>query len=236
MNRTSLLILMVMALPLSATAQQSPAERIEAMLPADVATEILGHIEAAEARGLPGTALSNAALESLAKGRIGEETLASVVSIRSDLGRARAALDDAGRAPGEGEVEAAAAAMRMGVNGGAVSALASSQPSGRSMAVPMLVLGSLTDRGLPSDEALAAVRDGMAAHAHDADLLRSFEGVGRDPGRTLGPDMRGLALARGFAGFDLPVSGISVPVRPGPSAPVDGPPSGRPTPEGPGGL
>lgn len=235
MNRTNLLILMAMALPLSATAQQSPAERIEATLPADIATEILGHIEAAEARGLPGTALSNAALESLTKGRGGEETLASVVSIRSDLGRARAALDDAGRAPREGEVEAAAAAMRMGVDGGAVSTLANSQPSGRSMAVPMLVLGSLTDRGLPSDEALTAVRDGIAAHAHDADLLRSFEGVGRDLGRTLGPDMSGLALARGFAGFDLPVSGINVPVRPEATAPVDGPPSGRPTPEGPGG-
>ena len=68
------------------------------------------------------------------------------------------------------EIEAGAEAMRKGVEGGSVSLLAKSAPSGRSLAVPLFVIGSLTDRGLTSDEALQRVLTRLQARASDADL------------------------------------------------------------------
>jgi hypothetical protein len=53
-----------------------------------------------------------------------------------------------------------------------VSALAKSAPSGRSLAVPLFVIGGLIDRGLPSDDALKRVSERLQARASDADLER----------------------------------------------------------------
>ena len=128
------------------------------------------------------------------------------------MGRAQDALQAAGRAPAEGEVEAATAAMRMGVDGEAISELARSQPSGRTLAVPLLVMGGLAERGLPSDQALAAVRDRLSAGAGDAGLLSDFPQVGRDLGQGMRPEQRGHALAVGLAGVRVPDSGVTVPV------------------------
>jgi hypothetical protein len=60
--------------------------------------------------------------------------------------------------------------MRKGVDGALVSRLAKDAPSGRSLAVPLFVIGSLTDRGLPSDQALQRVLTRLQARASDADL------------------------------------------------------------------
>jgi hypothetical protein len=83
--------------------------------------------------------------------------------------------------------------MREGADGSAVAALAKSAPSGRSLAVPLYVLGSLTSRVLPSDQALARVRDRLAAGASDSDLeslpAQAQNGLGTGgtpPGRGLG--------------------------------------------------
>jgi hypothetical protein len=91
--------------------------------------------------------------------------------LESDLSLAEQSLR-AGRVgePTKDEVTAAAEALHRGVSGADVSQLASSAPSGRSLAVPLLVISSLMDRGLPADEALARVASRLTARVTDRDL------------------------------------------------------------------
>jgi hypothetical protein len=161
--------------------------------------------------------MASLALEGVAKGRAPQEILSAVETLATDLGRAMSALEAGGRTPARGEVEAAAAAMRMGIDGESISELARSQPSGRTLAVPMLVMAGLAERGLPSADALARVAERMAAVPGDADLLGGFPEIGRGFGQGMMPGQLGPALAGGLAGFQVPVAGVNVPV---------GPPSG----------
>ena len=62
--------------------------------------------------------------------------------------------------------------MRKGVDGASVAMLAKSAPRDRSLAVPLFVIGSLTDRGLPLDQALQQVLTRLNARSSDADLER----------------------------------------------------------------
>ncbi len=86
-------------------------------------------------------------------------------------------------------------------------------------------MGGLAERGLPSDQALAAVRDRLAARADDAALLGAFPEVGQGLAQGMRPDQVGPALAGGLAGFQVPVSGVTVPV--GPQNENAGRPGGR---------
>jgi len=76
-----------------------------------------------------------------------------------------------GRAEGA-EIEAGAEALRLGVQGAQVSALAREAPADRSLAVPLYVVGSLIDRGLPADAALERVQRRLLSRASDVDLER----------------------------------------------------------------
>lgn len=218
-------ILMLALLPAPVVGQQNAVERLTEVLPSDVAEQVLASIQEAQSRALPAQALANLALEGVAKGRSAEEVLAAVALLVGDMGRAQEALLAAGHEPAEGEIEAATAAIRMGVDATSVSGLAMSGPSGRSLAVPLLVMGELTARGLASDDALMAVRDRLVARADDASLLGAFPGVGEGLGQGLHPDQVGTALAGGLAGFQVPVAGVSVPV--GPQTDHGGRPEGR---------
>ena len=233
MLKRSVYILLVTALlPAGLAGQEDPVERLAEVLPADVAEQVMEQVEAARARALPDQAVANLALEGVAKGRSGEEVLTAVEALVGDLTVAQDALSAAGRSPEAGEVEAAAAAMRMGVDGTAISELARSQPSGRSLAVPILVMGSLIDRGLPSDEALAQVAARLGEQADDAALVSDMAAMGRGMAQGGMPAQLGPALASGLAGFQVPVAGINVPVGPPENIP------GRPgdLPRGPGSV
>jgi hypothetical protein len=226
------LVLAAAFVPSMALAQQDPVERLAEVLPESVRARVIARVEEARARQLPEQAMANLALEGVAKGRSAEEVLAAVELLVAEMGRAQEALQAAGRPPVQGDIEAATAAMRMGVEASAVSELARSGPSGRSLAVPLLVIGTLADRGLPSDDALAAVRERLEARADDAELLRAFPEVAQ--GLGMRPDQVGTAHASGKAGFQLPVSGVTVPVGP-PAEPGPGagrPPEGRGRPDG----
>jgi hypothetical protein len=97
--------------------------------------------------------------------------------------------------------------MRKGVDGAKVSALAKSAPSGRSLAVPLYVIGSLVDRGLPSDDALARVEQKLKARASDHDLEQmptelppqAVTGQGNKPAET-GRDLAGTKRPGSAAG------------------------------------
>jgi hypothetical protein len=213
MKRT--LILMALALmPGAAATQEAALERLQAVLPAELAEQVSERIDVATSSDLPAHPLASLALEGVTKGRSGPEVLAAVDVLLEQLGQARAALQAGGQVPTDGEVEAATVALRMGVDGAAVAEMARLAPSGRSLTVPLMVLGGLAERGLPSDQALAAVRDRMAAGVDDAGLVNDLRDNGMGLGRSTRPAHAGPGANGAHAGFHVPVGGIMVPLGP----------------------
>ena len=175
--RTLVLLSLATALVVQPSRAQIPAKdpstRLGEVLPADVAQRVLARIADARARQLPAQALENRALKFAAKGVDPKDIERSVNEQAQRMESARSALASGrGSTPAADEIEAGAEAMRKGVDGASVSRLAKNAPSGRSLAVPLFVIGSLTDRGLPSDQALERVLTRLQARASDADLER----------------------------------------------------------------
>ncbi|HEX6535164.1 MAG TPA: hypothetical protein VF041_11225 [Gemmatimonadaceae bacterium] len=156
--------------PAAAQSTSTATARLREVLPPDVAAHVLARVDSARAAGLPAEALAQRALKFAAKGVPAQAIDRAIAEQADRLTGARAALAASGRAPTDDEIEAGAEAMRQGVDGGAVRALATSAPSGRSLAVPLYVIGALEARGLPASEALARVQRMLAARASDAEL------------------------------------------------------------------
>jgi len=168
---------LILAIALSAqsslaqTPARDPSARLREVLPADVAQRVLARIAAARARQLPAEALENRALKFAAKGVDPTSIERSVNEQAERMEVAKGALASArASAPAGDEIDAGAEAIRKGVDGSSISFLAKSAPSGRSLAVPLFVIGSLTDRGLNSDDALQRVLARLKARASDTDL------------------------------------------------------------------
>jgi hypothetical protein len=205
MNRfrifTALMLALVLA-PRSSGAQVpagDPSARLRAVLPAEVAQRVLARIAEARARQLPADALENRALKFAAKGVDPINIERSVNEQASRMEVAKAALVSArASAPAGDEIDAGAEAIRKGVDGSSISFLAKNAPSGRSLAVPLFVIGSLTDRGLSSDDALKRVLARLKARASDADLEsmpgdlpgKGSNGQGNGQGNRSGPTGR----------------------------------------------
>lgn len=170
-------LVLAIALSVQSSAAQTPAKdpsaRLREVLPADVAQRVLARIAQARERQLPAEALENRALKFAAKGVDPKSIERSVNEQAARMETARAALGN-GRSmnPAGDEIEAGAEAIRKGVDDASVSLLARSAPSGRSLAVPLFVIGSLTDRGLSSSDALQRVLARLTARASDAELER----------------------------------------------------------------
>jgi len=167
--------------------------RLREVLPADVATRVLARIAEARSHQLPGDALENRALKFAAKGVAPRDIERSINEQAQRMESARAALASGrGSSPAGDEIEAGAEAMRKGVDGAAVSQLAREAPHDRSLAVPLFVIGSLTDRGVSADQALQSVLDRLNANASDLDIEgltsqvspRNNAGQGRPDGQS----------------------------------------------------
>jgi hypothetical protein len=202
-------ILLAAATASAQTPAFDPSARLREVLPADVAQKVLATIAAARAHELPAQALEQRALKFAAKGVEPKLIAKSIADQEDRMEKAKDALDDV-RKPSGDEIEAGAEALRQGVDGAAVSELAKSAPSGRSLAVPLFVIGSLVDRGLPSDEALAKVLARLQARASDreletiADTNTSGAGNGQsnrpaNTGRPVNPG-KPAGVGRGSAG------------------------------------
>jgi hypothetical protein len=215
-----LLLIAAPAAPLSAQVPaQDPSARLREVLPADVAERVLARIADARAHALPAAALAQRALKFAAKGVAPAEIERSVAEQAERMAVVRTSLDDARRAhpAAPDEIEAGAEAMRQGIDGAAVSALARSAPSGRSLTVPFYVLGALSARGLPADQALARVEQMLAARASDAAL----EGL---PDQVRGPGGRAGGIERDLPAAGRPAGGRGV----AGDHPGGGPPAGVP--------
>lgn len=226
----------VLAAPAALHAQADPVSKLEGVLPPDVAAAVIATVTEAMQQGLPGRAVAELALQGVALGRSGPDVLNAARALVSELGASRAVLEREGRSRAAGgEVEAAALALRMGVDGAAVSELARTTPSGRSLAVPLLVTAALVERGLPSDDALSAVRSRLQARAGDAELVALPEAATLALTRGTTPADRGPAYGSGRVPGTLPLGGLGVPGGPPGGLPVNpgipgtpGPPRGLP--------
>ena len=150
---------------------KDPSARLREVLPAAVADRVLARIADARAHQLPADALENRALKFAAKGVDPRNIERSINEQALRMDSAKVALERGRGASAAGdEIEAGAELLRKGVDGQQVSLLARTAPHNRSLAVPLFVIGSLTDRGIPADQALQRVLDRLQAHASDADL------------------------------------------------------------------
>lgn len=197
-NFNSLALLVVLAAGAGAqTPAHDPSAKLREVLPADVADRVLAKIAEARSRSLPAAALEDRALKLAAQGAKPAEIEQSVADHSQRMDRVSQTLLQArGRRASDGEVDAGAEAVRMGVDGAAVSQLAKSASSGRSLAVPLLVIGSLVNRGLPSDEALQRVQARLEQRASDADLQAMANEIAGKPAET-GRDLADTKLPEG---------------------------------------
>jgi hypothetical protein len=194
----------IVGLAAAQTPAKDPSARLKEVLPSDVAARVLAKIADARAHELPAAALENRVLKNAAKGVAPNDIEKSVDDQVEHMKVAKDALQKGRETkPTDDEVDAGAEVIRRGVDGAKVSALAKSAPSGRSLAVPLYVIGSLMDRGLPSDEALKRVNDKLAARATDSDLEGlpdQAKGEGSKPavtGRDLAATKRPAAAGAG---------------------------------------
>jgi hypothetical protein len=225
MNQIKSLAVLVLAVALTAqgsiaqTPARDPSARLREVLPADVAQRVLARIAEARARQLPAEALENRALKFAAKGVDPKSIERSVNEQAARMDTARSALASGRKStPSADEVEAGAEAIRKGVDGASVSLLAKSAPSGRSLAVPLFVIGSLTDHGLSSTDALQRVLARLKARASDTDL----ESMPGDlPPAAAGQANRPASTGRDFGQSHKP-SSAGRPATAGPPAGVPG--------------
>ena len=194
-------------------APADPSARLREVLPPDVAARVLAVIADARAHGLADAALAQRALKFAARGIPAADIERSVAEQARRQARVQTLLASSrGAAPAGDEIEAGAEAMREGLDGHDVSALAKTAPSGRSLTIPLYVLGSLTSHGLASDQALSRVQQRLAAGASDADLealpqdAAAHAGDGAAPGE-MGRDV-GAARRAGAAGASAPPAGV----------------------------
>lgn len=211
---------------ISQTPGADPSARLQALLPADVAARVLERIAAARAQGLPARAVEHRALELTAKGVPPARVELGVNTFANALAQGHTALAQGGvTQPSDAETEAAATALGEGIDGAAVSALARSAPSGRSLAVPLYVLAGLVDRGLPADQALARVQAELAARASDAQLAAATQPAGKPATPGASPPVTGA----GFGTPGSPGRPSGVPSGPPSWVPANGGHGGRPT-------
>lgn len=194
--RTLRVIAGLALLPGMLAAQQDWNQRLAA-LPDDARDKVVAIVTDATSRGLPGQAIADRALETIAKSRSGADAVAAAQALAADLAGAHDALVAAGRSPDASEIQAAAQAKELGVDGATISALEKSAPSGRSLAVPIAVIGALVNRGLPSDDALQSVLDRLNARASDAELSQMPGEAGRMIAEGYRPSDVGRALGAG---------------------------------------
>jgi len=245
MNRLRICLLMTflfsaaaMRAPLAGQAPNvatDPSARLREVLPPDVATHVLAVIADARVRGLPANALEQRALKFAARGVPPADIARAVAEHADRQAKAKAVLEAArGSSITGDEVEAGAEAMREGVDDHGVSTLARRAPSGRSLTIPLYVLGSLKARGLPTDQALARVTDRLAVGASDSDLemlpaqaadahAGAPGGVGRDVGGARRP-----SAAPGASGGQGEGPPAAVPANGGRRTHPHGPPSTPP--------
>ncbi|PYP53452.1 MAG: hypothetical protein DMD39_04815 [Gemmatimonadetes bacterium] len=170
MKRLLIAATLMLASAASAQTPKDPSARLRQVLPAKVADHVLATIADARSHSLPAKALEQQALRLANKGTKPAEVEKSIDESAENMKKAKAALENGGRKPTSDEVVAGSQLIGRGVDGSKVSDFAKTAPHDRSLAVPLFVTGSLMNRGLKSDAALARVHARLMQKATDRQL------------------------------------------------------------------
>lgn len=136
-----------------AIATQDPAS-LQSRLDAATYDAIRPVLEAARGDSVPVRALEAKALEGVAKRRPASQIVAAVSRLADELRAARGVLRGAVQGPlVEGEVQAAAEALRRGVPASELTELRRGAPPDVALEIAIAVLGELVERGVPAGEA-----------------------------------------------------------------------------------
>lgn len=172
--------------------------RLDARFDARTRAALERLIDSAYAAGVPAEPLVDKALEGASKGAPTEAVLRAVRGLAGDLATARTAL---GNGSLVGELSAGAAALRAGVDPGALRSLRRDRP-GQPLVVALGVLTDLIARGVPADGASRSVLALTKAGIVDEQLVafrRDVErdiGVGAPPAAALAVRASSLSAAR----------------------------------------
>jgi hypothetical protein len=172
MSRKAALILLV-ALPNVALAQDTRMERIRQAFPPEAVAQIETIVVDAEAAGIPTEPLLDKALEGAAKRVPTDRVIAAVSSYSRSLAESRSLV---GSGHDAAAVVAGADALRRGVDPQTVRSLAGASSAG--LAVPLVVLGDLIEAGVPQQEAFAVV-EGALSQQHGPDEILAIPGAVR---------------------------------------------------------
>jgi hypothetical protein len=200
--RAGALFALAIAVPAARAAAQDA--RLVAQLDAATQQRVSAVIERARAASLPVEPLVDKALEGARKRAPAPRIVEAVTSLAARLDTSRVAL---GMGSTEAELVAAAAALQAGVGPQVLSQLRRER-AGKSLAVPLVVLGDLVTRGVPHDTASALIL--LVAHEGlgDETLLAIQRDVQRDVRDGAHPATAAAIRARGA------VSGASTRLRP----------------------
>lgn len=194
MRSTTLALAMLLAVA-GAAAGQDPR-----LAPLDDAARaaVMAQVDSARADGLPTEPLVQKALEGLSKGARGDRIAAAVRGLRLRLGVAADAL---GRSTDAAALVAGAAALYAGAEPGTLTELAGTRHDA-SLAMALVVLADLVERGVPANDASSAIVS-LARAGVDAAGLAAFRtrvehdiDAGAEPAASTALRVRGLLLSR----------------------------------------
>jgi len=204
--RTGALVALALAAASAAASARAGAQDSRLVAQLDPATQqrVSAVIEHARAASLPVEPLVDKALEGARKHAPPPRIVEAVTSLAARLDSSRVAL---GMGSTEAELVAAASALQAGVGPQVLSQLRQERV-GRSLAIPLVVLGDLVTRGVPHDTASALIL--LVAHEGlgDETLLAIQRDVQRDVRDGAHPATAAAIRARGA------VSGASTRLRP----------------------
>ncbi len=168
--------------------------RLESRLPADARAPVRAIIDSARARDLPVEPLVQKALEGASRGADAARIVRAVSSLADRMTTARNAL---GRESSETELVAAAGALTLGVPDATLRDLRRSQPD-RSVALPLVVLADIVQRGVPVDTASSVIMSLSHARMPEAEFHALRQAVMQDIGSGANPAAAAATRARGI--------------------------------------
>jgi hypothetical protein len=189
-----LIVLAVVALPVTLGAQDARSARLDGKLDGETQAVVLRTLDSARTRGLPVEPLVDKALEGATKRAAGPRIQAAVAMLMQRLETARDALAPN---PGPRDIAAGADALAYGATREALVTMRAIRPN-ESIAVPLGVLTQLVAGGVPVARATRVVADLLRRGARDEQLIalnndvRAFVAAGVSPQAALDVRMRGL--------------------------------------------
>jgi len=193
MKRLFIAATLLFASVASAQKAHDPSAQLRQVLPASVADHVLATIADARDHSLPAAALEQQALRLSRKGAKPADIQKSIDRSAEDMKKTKGALEKSGHKPNSDEIVAGSALMGRGVDGKLVSGLAKSAPSGRSLAVPMYVIGTLMDRGLKSNAAFTRISTRLTQKATDKQLTAEANATASDNRPATANEAGGIA-------------------------------------------